>query len=178
MVLNLSVSLDEIRDNPVSAAIYRGASGSPDVIGACRKVLGVGGSEIVAADAEAPMDLFRRAAELVEQGRLEEASNAFDAALQRGETSEGWSDWATVQLGRNKVEAAELGLRRAMELDKDNAQAAAKLGILLAGRGNISEAVGLLEQGIGGVEGERRAAIEELLRGCREKQAAPVKVAR
>jgi Tfp pilus assembly protein PilF len=113
----------------------------------------------------------------VKQGRLEEASKAFDVALQHGETSDGWSDWATVQLARNKMEAAERGLRRAMELDKGNTQAAAKLGIVLAGRGDISEAVGLLEQGIGGVEGERRAAIEELLKGCREKLGAVAKIA-
>jgi len=183
MVLNLSVPLDEIRDNPVSAAIYRGALNLPDVLGACRKVLGGGGGEIAAAaaasaaDATAQVDLFRRAAELVKQGRLEEASKAFDVALQHGETSDGWSDWATVQLARNKMEAAERGLRRAMELDKGNTQAAAKLGIVLAGRGDISEAVGLLEQGIGGVEGERRAAIEELLKGCREKLGAVAKIA-
>jgi tetratricopeptide (TPR) repeat protein len=172
LVLNGSVPLDEIKSNPISAAIYRAPRGAPDLLLMARGILG----KVKAAPESAGDQLFRRAAGLVEDGRLEEASDAFDEALRKQENSNGWSDWATVQLACNRINAAERGLRRALQLDARNARAAAKLGILLASAGRIPEAIYYLEQGIPGIDSAQRVAIDELLKGCWEKVAASLTI--
>jgi tetratricopeptide (TPR) repeat protein len=170
LVLNGSVPLDEIRSNPISEAIYRAPLGEPDLLVVAQKILGE--TETVAAGAGNA--LFRKAAVLVEQGRLDEASDAFEQALQKLENSNGWSDWATVQMARNRLDAAERGLRRALRLDAKNGPAAAKLGILLANMGRITESIPYLEKSIPCIGAPQRAAIEELLQRCRQKLAPSV----
>jgi glycosyltransferase involved in cell wall biosynthesis len=165
LVLNGGAPLDEIKSNPISEAIYRSPLGAPDLLAAAQKILGK--TETVSAAVQ--NDLFRKAALLVEQGRLEEASDAFEQALQKHENSNGWSDWATVQIACNRLDAAERGLRRALRLDARNGPAAAKLGILLADMGRITESIPYLEKSLPWFGGAQRAAIEELLKGCRQK---------
>jgi tetratricopeptide (TPR) repeat protein len=170
LVLNGSVPLDEIKTNPISEAIYRAPLGAPDLLAAAQELLGK--TETVAAGVAHV--LFRKAAVLVDQGRLEEASDAFEHALQKHENSNGWSDWATVQMACNRLDAAERGLRRALRLDAKNGPAAAKLGILLANMGRITESIPYLEKSIPCIGAPQRAAIEELLQRCRQKLAPSV----
>ena len=170
LMLNGSVPLDEIRSNPISEAIYRTSLVKPDLLAVAQKIHGK--SKTPAAGAES--DLFRKAAQLAEQGRLEEASAAFEEALQKNESSDGWSDWATVQMARNRLDAAERGLRRALRLNAGNGPAFAKLGILLANMGRITESIPYLEKSIPCIGAPQRAAIEGLLKGCRQKLAPSV----
>jgi glycosyltransferase involved in cell wall biosynthesis len=172
LVLNASVPFDEIKSNPISQAIYRSPLAAPDLLLTARTILG----KTLTAATSPQSDLFRRAALLVEQGRLEEASDAFDEALQKQETSAGWCDWATVQMARNRLDAAERGLRRALHLEATNGPAAAKLGILLANMGRITESISYLEKSIPCISGPQRLAIENLLKDCRQKLAPCVNV--
>jgi glycosyltransferase involved in cell wall biosynthesis len=173
LVLNTSVPLDVVKQNAISEAIYRSPLRANDLLAEARRILGTG-TGIVGVK-KSGEDLFHWAAHLVECGRLEEASDAFDAALQKQETSDGWSDWATVQLACKKMSAAERGLRRALQLDGRNAAAAAKLGILMANMGRIPEAIYYLEQGMSGVSGGQQEAVAELLNGCRKKVAVALR---
>jgi cephalosporin hydroxylase/glycosyltransferase involved in cell wall biosynthesis len=165
LMLNGAVPLDEIQGNPVSEAIYRAPLGAPDLLQAARQVLG----KAKPAAAESHQELLRRASLLIQQGRLEEASDAFEEALQKQETSDNWSNWATVQLARNRTDAAEQGLRRALRLDPENGLAAAKLGVLLANMGRLPESIALLEKSIPRIDGAQRTTIEGLLSEYRKK---------
>lgn len=114
-------------------------------------------------------DKYRRAARLAELGNLEEASKEFLAALGERESSYGWSDWATVQLACGRTADAEHGFRRSLILDRGNASASLKLGIMLAEQGRIREAIPILEQALLGAAPEDRESIRSLLNQCREK---------
>ncbi|HUC42366.1 MAG TPA: glycosyltransferase [Candidatus Micrarchaeaceae archaeon] len=173
LLLNACVPLDEVANNPLSRAIYRTALHAPGLLRLARQVLAGHGAE----DFTGRRASLRYAEELFEQGRLEEASTAFAYVLQHSETSAGWSDWATVELARNRVEEAERGFRRALELDEENGPAAAKLGILLANTGRIPEAVPLLEQCLPRIPEAERRAIEEFLGSMRTQKRAELTAA-
>jgi glycosyltransferase involved in cell wall biosynthesis len=170
LVLNGGVPFDEIKNNPVSEAIYRAPLRAPDVLLTARRNL----PEVRTDPTDVEKDQLRRASLLAEQGRLEEASRAFDEALQKHETSIGWCDWATVQLACKRPAAAERGLRRALQLDAKNGLAAAKLGILLANMDRISDSICYLEQSLPHIGDAQRPAIEGLLKGYRERLASVV----
>ncbi len=114
----------------------------------------------------------QRGAVLFDQGRYEEAARLFTQALDGEESSVTWNDWATAQLLCQRGLSAEKGYRYALELDPRNEQAAANLGILLAGLGNVDEAIPLLEQGMACTDRQQRTAIAVLLKDCLEKQTA------
>lgn len=170
IILSGSVPFDDARNNPLCEAVYRLPLEQPDLIAIARKILGRPEKQTPAP----PVDMYREGARLFEQGRVDEASNVLGEALRQGETSEGWSDWATVQLARNRPSEAERGFRRALILDANNGQAAAKLGILLANLGRMNEAIFPLELSVPRIPGAERAAVVELLKECRAKFAVPV----
>ncbi len=113
---------------------------------------------------------YGNAIQLFEDRQYEEAARLFNRILLKGETSEGWNDWATAQLARGHPMEAEQGYRRALELDSLNNQAAANLGILLVSKEKFGEAIPFLEQSATSVDEQQRAVIAALLAECRKKQ--------
>jgi tetratricopeptide (TPR) repeat protein len=168
LILNRAMPPDQIQANPLSQAIYRAPLLVPDLLSVARAIL----QPREKGSSVATQDRFGKAARLFELGRLQQASSAFELALRNHETSDAWSDWATVQLALNRIAAAEQGFRRALQLDAANAQAAAKLGILLAKSGKPTESIPYLEQSLSRASGPERTAIEELLAQIR--QAKPL----
>jgi glycosyltransferase involved in cell wall biosynthesis len=163
MILNSCVPCDEIKQNPLSAAVYRSVVEMPDLVQAARKVLSRTAPSL---SYEQKVNLAARQFEL---GHLQEAARLFEETLAERQTSNGWSDWATVQMALDRADAAEQGLRGALRLDENNAQAEAKLGILVASLGRADESIPYLERSIPGMVGEERVAVEKLLNECRRK---------
>lgn len=116
---------------------------------------------------------YRRGIQLFEEGQTEEAAHLFSEALAEEETSDRWNDWATAQLTLHCPTEAERGYRRALEMNPNFGQAAANLGVLLAGQERFGEAIPFLEQGAGEIDEQQRAAVLGLLKECRQKQPAP-----
>jgi len=171
MILTGSAPAEDAKLNPLCEAVYRSPLSSPDLLPAARKILG----QPEPAAPAPPVDMYREGARLFEQGRLEEASRVFSEALHQGENSDGWSDWATVQLACQRLFDAERGFRRALVLDANNGLAAAKLGVLLANLGRTNEALLPLELSLPRIPPDDRGRMKELLRECRAKLPVPVK---
>ncbi len=92
--------------------------------------------------------------------------------LDSKETADLWNDWATAEMFSQRGLSAERGYRKALELEPSHHQAAANLGIFLAGLGQFEEAIPLLEQGMNGSDVQQRTVMGELLTYWREKLAA------
>jgi glycosyltransferase involved in cell wall biosynthesis len=165
LILNGRVPSDEIKRNPLSAAIYRSVVAPANLIRTAEEILSK------ANPWWAQKDAVDRAARQFDLGNLEEAANLFEAVLKEHQTSNGWSDWATVQLARGRTGEAEEGLRRALRLDPHNAKAEAKLGILIASLGRTDEAIPYLERSVAGITGEDHAALMKLLSESRTKSS-------
>jgi FkbM family methyltransferase len=103
-------------------------------------------------------ETLRTATNLVNERRLDEASQLLRDAIATAESSELWNDWAVVQLA-----LAERAFLRAFELDPWNLEAAANLGILLFSMGKIAEAESFLREGALTAQGPLRDHIELLL---------------
>jgi len=78
------------------------------------------------------------------QGKVEEALELIERALDLEETSLRRNDYAAIQLAARNLEAAERGYRRALALDPDNQLAAANLVVLLESLGRDGEAAQFL----------------------------------
>jgi predicted O-methyltransferase YrrM len=79
------------------------------------------------------------------EGRLREAAMLLGEALGESETCERWNDWATVQTALRNIANAEIGFRRALQIEPENADARTNLGILLARMNRAAEALALLQ---------------------------------
>ena len=104
-------------------------------------------------------ETHQRGIELFAQGRYHEAICCFEECLRQRETSEIWNDWATAQFASGRVAQAQDGLKRALQLEPRNAQAAGNLRLVDALAGSRQRCSG---------ENQRRAAgkkpiIEEFL---------------
>jgi GT2 family glycosyltransferase/2-polyprenyl-3-methyl-5-hydroxy-6-metoxy-1,4-benzoquinol methylase/glycosyltransferase involved in cell wall biosynthesis len=97
---------------------------------------------------------------LYEAGRFEEALALLRQALADGESSELWSDWATVQFRRGEAGEAVAGYRIALEMNPNETQAAANLGAILLAQGRATEALPFLERGLAVMTPEQRAAMQ------------------
>jgi tetratricopeptide (TPR) repeat protein len=75
-------------------------------------------------------EAHQRGIELFGQGRYKEAICCFEECLRQAETSEVWNDWATAQFASGRVREASEGLKRALQLDPQNTQAAENLRLL------------------------------------------------
>jgi len=118
-------------------------------------------------------DPLRTGLQLFKEGRLKDAVLQLARAIEEKETSERWNDWATAQLACGRPVEAEYGYRRALELDSENAQAAANLGVLLMGQGLTEEAVTFLERSAEALDDVQRAKIESLLLECSQGKTLP-----
>ncbi len=105
-------------------------------------------------------ELHQAALEHYNEGKYKEALDLIERALKSGESSQRWNDFAVVQLAVKNFAAAELGYRRALELDPANHLAAANLVALLETLGRDAEASQFLSAaGPGLVEKNREAAL-------------------
>ena len=97
---------------------------------------------------------------LYEAGRFEEALALLRQALADGESSEVWSDLATVQFRRGEVGEAETCFRIALQMNPNEVQAAANLGAMLLGQGRAADALPFLERGLATMTAEQRSAMQ------------------
>lgn len=166
-MLSRSIPLETMKANPLIKAVCLQPRGGVDLLKAaedfCHKP---------AATMEMPAsEAYKEGIRLFGRGQFAEASRLFGVALQQQESSEGWQDWATARLACNQIADAAHGFRRALELNRDNREAALKLGILLANLNRNAEAVFYLEQGVLGSQESERAEVLQLLAECRDKNA-------
>ena len=109
----------------------------------------------------APHESQPRAATLLSQGRVVEASRLLSDAISEGESADLWNDWAVVQLG-----LAEHAFRRALLLEPNHPDAAANLGVLLFSTGRPGEAAVFLQQALATATDPARSHIQTLLTLC------------
>jgi len=107
--------------------------------------------------------MHHEALRLYTEGRMEEALMQMHAALKQEENSERWNDWAAVQHVLGFAEQAEIGFRKALELDSTNLEAAANLGSILVARGRPIEAAPFLVTALNTTNASQRAAIQGLI---------------
>src|SRR5579864_3888371 len=100
------------------------------------------------------------ALKLYEAGRFDEALALLRQALADAESSELWSDWATIQFRRGEASEAEAGFRIALQTNPTDMQAAANLGAILMAQGRAAEGLAFLEKGLGAMAPEQRAATQ------------------
>ncbi len=98
-----------------------------------------------------------------QQGRVTEALCLLEELLAAQETAELWNDWAAVQLGAGDINKAESGFARALELDAQNIDATANLGLVLLGKGDSDPALPLLTRILPALPEEQRKLVEALL---------------
>jgi len=84
------------------------------------------------------VEVHQRGIQLFTQGQYQAAIGCFEACIRDAETSEVWNDWATAQFACGQVGKAKEGLRRALQLDPQNTQAAENLRIVSASLANHS----------------------------------------
>lgn len=104
-----------------------------------------------------------------QNNRLPEALRLIEKGLAETETAERWNNWASVQFRSGHPRAAELGFRRALELEPRFGQAAANLGAVFAADGKLDAAIAMLERSLAGHgmdSGQRDAAVQ-MLAQCR-----------
>jgi tetratricopeptide (TPR) repeat protein len=69
---------------------------------------------------------------LFQSGKYEEAARLLQSALREQENAERWNDWATAEWFCGRTEQAELGYRRALNLEPDYAQAVLNLSVVMS----------------------------------------------
>jgi glycosyltransferase involved in cell wall biosynthesis len=99
---------------------------------------------------------------LLAAGRHQEALDHLQLTLVKGETAELWNDWATIQFALNNMDKAELGFRRALQLDFKHRQAAINLGCLFLSCGKLSEGMALLDQHANSLTEAEKSLIAQL----------------
>jgi Flp pilus assembly protein TadD len=129
------------------------------------------------ASAANPKQLHEQGVALYREGRMQEALKTLHAALRLEENSERWNDWAAVQHALGSAPDAEQGFRKALELDKNNQQAAANLGALLVELGRYVEAAPFLVVALNTTDAAHRTAVEKLIARISQAAKAAVPVA-
>jgi len=107
--------------------------------------------------------MHREALRLYSEGHMEEALMQMRATLKEEENSERWNDWAAVQHALGFAEQAEIGFRKALELDSSNLEAAANLGSMLVARGRPIEAAPFLLTALNTTDASQRAAVQHVI---------------
>ena len=110
-----------------------------------------------------PMSQHDDAIAAFQEGRPAEALRLLEELLAVKETSDLWNDWAAVQLGSGNISQAENGFTRALELDSQNTDAAANLGLLLLGRGDAARAIPLLTRALPALPAQHQKLVGDLL---------------
>lgn len=108
------------------------------------------------------------------EGLFNEAFTLLGEALKecRDAHPDFWNDWGVAALACGRADKAEDGFRRALTLNPQDVQAAANLGILLAGLNRAAEAIPFLASAAATAGTERRVTLAQLLAGCRNKVAS------
>lgn len=88
----------------------------------------------------------QRAYELMAKGQVKEAAECLHEALTENESCDLWNDWATVCVALGRVDDAQRGYERALELDPDNTQCHFNFGVVLVGTGSTDRGLKLLRQ--------------------------------
>jgi hypothetical protein len=114
-------------------------------------------------------DKHARGVQSCREGRLQTADVLLAEALREVETCERWNDWATVQSAIRNLANAEIGFRRALQLEPENAEARTNLGVLLAQVGRTAEALDLLEDVESPADSTAAQTLSNLVRRCREQ---------
>lgn len=114
-------------------------------------------------------DKHARGVQRCREGHLLRAAALLADALGEGEACERWNDWATVQTAIRNLANAEIGFRRALQLQPENAEARTNLGALLAQMGRSAEALDLLEASEPPADPQAAQVLESLVRRCRER---------
>lgn len=99
------------------------------------------------------------------EGRVAEALRLLGELLAANESSELWNDWAAIQVEAGFAGKAEDGFTRALELDPQNTDATANLGLLLLGRGDSARAIPLLKKVLPALPPGQQSIVKELLAG-------------
>jgi GT2 family glycosyltransferase len=107
-----------------------------------------------------------------QQGRMTEALRLLEELLATQETSELWSDWGAIQLGAGHSTKAEAGFSRAVELNSQNTDAIANLGLLLLSRGDLVRAIPLLKQALPTLPTQQQELVGALLAARAEKTSS------
>jgi Tfp pilus assembly protein PilF len=108
---------------------------------------------------------------LFQQGRYVDAIMQFDELLQKQETGEIWSDWATAQFALSQYKEAERGFRRALELTPGLTDAAVNFGAMLVALNRWREAIDMLEGVLPKLQPEERSSVSALVEQCRARLA-------
>lgn len=116
------------------------------------------------------------AAQLVQEGKLDDAEKLFESALAQRETAELWNNWATVQYRHGRNERAEQGFRRALSLDGSERQPAINLAALLLTQGRFEESIPVLQPIVGKLTLEEKEALRQLT--TRWRPTAPAEITR
>lgn len=129
---------------------------------------------VIQTSAMSAEEKHAQGAQLYSEGRFREALTALEEALAdgRGTRTEFWNDWGVAALACDDAEKAEKGFRRALEMNPEDIQAVENLGVLLAGLNRHGEAIPFLARAAANVGGEKRATLEKLLAGCRNRVAS------
>ena len=106
------------------------------------------------------------------QGDAQKAIDLLEELVKTAATSELWNDWATIQSSCGKIGEAETGFARALELDPQNHQAKANLGLLLIGLGEHARAILLLEESSPLLPESEREILRTVLVAARERASA------
>jgi Flp pilus assembly protein TadD len=159
-----SLPLQSLRQHPLLAALLATRSSASSLLAVAAQLRRHNGTGPALHE-----ETYREGPRLFGQGRFEEASELIMAALQQSPNSDRWSDWANARLAGNHHAEAELGYRRALELDRDHSHAALRLGYLLAASGHHSDAVFHLERNLHTLTESERPAVSDLIRQCRTR---------
>src|SRR4029077_15656706 len=111
---------------------------------------------------------------LFADGCFPEALRALEEALDSTESGSAkcWNDWSAAAYACGEMEKAEEGFRRALELNPEESQPAANLGMLLAQLGQAIEAIPFLDRSVARLNEPQRSAIAATLNACRIRAAA------
>ncbi len=104
---------------------------------------------------------------LFQQGFYGDSASQLDDLLRREETAELWSDWATAQFGLGRLDEAEKGYRRALELDPESPEAAVNFATMLFSQQRCAEAVELFERALPKLDAKERVIVDEFIERCR-----------
>ena len=113
---------------------------------------------------------------LFQQGFYGDSASQLNDLLHREETAELWSDWATAQFGLGRLDEAERGFRRALELDPGMPEAAVNFATMLVSQQRWAEAAELFQQAMPKLTPKEQAVVGEFIDRCREHlgMAAPM----
>jgi predicted O-methyltransferase YrrM len=119
---------------------------------------------------------YSKGVQLCGEGRFDEALTTLEDAIRESQDArpEFWNDWGFAALACGHADKAEEGFKHALTLNPQDVQAAANLGVLLAGQDRAAEAVPFLEKAAANVGEEQRATMTQLLAECRTKMASEV----